>query len=34
MTLSIQSNIKWDELIPDIRDKPIPFLVEAQSYTS
>jgi hypothetical protein len=30
MTSSIQPNIKWDELIPDIRDNPVLSLIDAQ----
>jgi hypothetical protein len=34
MTSSIQLNIKYDKLIPDIRDDYVSFLVDAQPNAS
>jgi hypothetical protein len=28
--LSLKSNMRWDKFISDIKDDPVPFLIDAQ----
>jgi hypothetical protein len=28
--LSLKSNVRWDKFISDIKDDPVPFLIDAQ----